>query len=144
MLAAARAAAVTSRTVAPRDNAASMEALRRARDLIRLMLVVFVLAIGVAIASPVFNPKALDLVCSGIGVVKLVDAGGSGETGSESPRGHTLDCPLCASLSAPPPVVRALAAAPQVQAHARRLDVAMHVAVITGSPLPPRGPPALH
>ncbi len=78
-----------------------MQNLRNAKLIARFVLVWFALAIGVAIASPMVKPQAMQLVCSGAGAMKVVV---SGDDGSQPATSHTLDCPLCASISAPPPV----------------------------------------
>jgi hypothetical protein len=115
-----------------------MQALRRANFLARLVLAWFALTLGVAVASPMVHPQAMELVCSGVGALKLVD-NGDGSTAPAS--GHTLDCPLCASFSAPPatasiPVALALPRADLVAA-----IPGSRVAVRSAAPLPARGPP---
>jgi hypothetical protein len=107
-----------------------MQQLRHALQLTRFVLVWFALSIGVAIASPVVNPQGMDLVCTSTGSMKLVVQGEDDGVASSS---HTLDCPLCASISAPPSPL----------AHALQPLVAAHIAAITAPPLPSRGPPAL-
>jgi hypothetical protein len=115
-----------------------MQALRRANLLARLVLAWFALTLGVAIPSPLVNPQGMELVCSGAGALKLV-VKADGSTGPAT--GHTLDCPLCASFSAPP------AAAPAVTAMALpRGDFvtqapASRTALRSAAPLPARGPP---
>lgn len=89
--------------------------LRRARHLARFVLAWFVLSLGVAVASPVVAPKAMQLVCSGPAMKMVVDDGEGGWTDV----GHnSLDCPLCATVSGPPaqpvPDVPALLALTQV------------------------------
>jgi hypothetical protein len=107
----------------------------------RLMWVWFALALGVAAASPLVQPRAMQLVCSAEGAVKLlVD---TGEGLAEAAPAHPLDCALCLLASAPPPAppqARApQAAAPQAQAWARaEAPVRPHAR----APLPARGPPA--
>ncbi|MBA3773746.1 MAG: DUF2946 domain-containing protein, partial [Ramlibacter sp.] len=75
-----------------------MQALRRATFLARLVLAWFALAIGVAMASPLVQPRAMEVICSGAGGMKLL--AGDGEAGAPV-AGHALDCPLCVSLDAP-------------------------------------------
>ena len=41
-----------------------LQTLRQALNLTRLVLVWFALSVGVAIASPMVNPQAMDLVCT--------------------------------------------------------------------------------
>jgi len=116
-----------------------MQTLRRAHFLARFVLVWFALSIGVAIASPIVKPQAMALVCSGAGVVKLVQT----DDGAPTPSGHTLDCPLCMISSAPPPVVRLQVEPQQPLAHALRPVPAAVIAGRTAAPLPARGPPQL-
>lgn len=117
-----------------------MEHLRHALHLTRLVLVWFALSVGVAIASPMVNPQAMDLVCTSTGSMKLVVQGDDDSTTAAS---HTLDCPLCASLMAPPPALNTQLSYVSPLAHALRPWVAAHIASVTAPPLPSRGPPAL-
>jgi hypothetical protein len=76
----------------------TLQCLRNATLLARLVLAWLVLVTGVAIASPLAKPSNLVLVCSGSGVMQLLVNPGDG---GEAPIGATLDCPLCASGPAP-------------------------------------------
>ena len=78
-----------------------MESLRRARHLVRFVLAWFVLALGVAAASPLIQPQAMELVCASDSQVKLMVLGDDGAV--ELGASH-LDCPLCLVASAPPPL----------------------------------------
>jgi len=117
-----------------------MQTLRQAQLLARLVLVWFVLALGVAVAAPLVQPQALELVCSSAGAVKLVQVGDDGSTAAA----HLLDCPLCltGSGSAPPPAVPSSWAQPLPQAHALPALAAPIHAGRTAAPPPSRGPPA--
>lgn len=117
-----------------------MHFLRQARFLARLVLASFVLSLGVAIASPLVQPQGIELICTTGGAMKLIVKNADGAA-QES--GHTLDCPLCASVAAPPPVMALALAAPSPLAHALRPLAAAHIAARTAAPLPPRGPPTL-
>ncbi|WP_440108512.1 DUF2946 family protein [Acidovorax sp. BL-A-41-H1] len=117
-----------------------LHTLRQLRWLARLVLAWFVLSIGVAVASPLVNPQAMELICSGSGVIKVVV---KTDDGAKELPSHTLDCPLCAHAGAPPPVSRAQMPVVQPLAHALRPIHAAHIAARTAAPLPPRGPPAL-
>ena len=117
-----------------------MQQLRHAFQLTRFVLVWFALSIGVAIASPVVNPQGMDLVCTSTGSMKLVV---QGEDEGVAASSHTLDCPLCASISAPPSAINTTLTQPSPLAHALQPLVAAHIAAITAPPLPSRGPPAL-
>lgn len=78
-----------------------MQTLRNAHLLARFVLVWFALSIGVAIASPLVKPQAMELICSGSGAMKLLV---KTDDGSKDVTSHTLDCPLCTTTSAPPPM----------------------------------------
>jgi len=118
-----------------------MHRLRTARQLARLVLTWFALAIGVAVASPLVSPKSIELLCSGSGVMKvLVKA----QDGTPAPATHTtLDCPLCASFSAPPPAVSIAVPVVHPLGHAVQPIPSARIAALTAAPLPARGPPAL-
>ena len=117
-----------------------MQLLRNARHITRFMLVWFVLAMGVAMASPLIKPEAMALVCSGSGAMKLVVGH---EDGSVQVGTHTLDCALCVTVGAPPPVVAAVVAAPSLLAWATQSIPAARISALTAAPLPARGPPLL-
>jgi hypothetical protein len=117
-----------------------MQRLRHARFLARLVLAWFALSLGIAIAAPMAGAGSLELVCTGSGELKLQVRGGEGST---PPAGHTLQCPLCASIAAPPPasatgrVVQLPAATPASSGAPARAWVR------SAAPPPGRGPPAL-
>lgn len=115
-----------------------MQTLRNAHCLARFVLVWFALSIGAAIASPLVKPQAMTLVCSGAGVMKLLVLT---DDGSQEVLSHTLDCPLCASVSAPPRVVRLTAEPVQPLSHVLQSIPAAHIAALTAAPPPARGPP---
>jgi len=118
-----------------------MQSLRNAHLLARFVLVWFVLFVGVAVASPLVNPKSAQLVCSAMGGMKMVNADdGSGDT---SPSVNSLDCPFCVQVVLPAPSVSPLWDATSARAYALRAIPSAHIAWLTRSPLPPRGPPAL-
>jgi hypothetical protein len=117
-----------------------MQTLRRARYLTRFVLVWFALALGVAIASPIVQPKAMELVCAADGVMKLVVQ--AGDDGAAASHAHTLDCPLCVQVLTPPSLSVGVLEHDAPLAHAPRPQVAAHIAGRTAAPLPPRGPPA--
>jgi hypothetical protein len=117
-----------------------MQTLRNANLLARFVLVWFALSIGVAIASPIVKPQGMELICAGTGVMKLL---AKTDDGTQPASGHTLDCPLCASISAPPQVVRLTAEPIQPLAHVLQSIPAAHIALLTAAPLPARGPPSL-
>jgi hypothetical protein len=102
------------------------------------VLLSFVLSLGVAIASPIVNPQATQLICTGTGVMKVIviSADGSTEVSSQS-----MDCPLCVSIIAPPPVLKSSFEPTQVLSYALQPIPAANIAKRTAAPLPARGPP---
>jgi hypothetical protein len=118
-----------------------MHRLRHAADLARFVLVWFALSLGVAVASPLVNPQSLELVCSGNGAIKLLVKGDDGKAAAGLH--HTLDCPLCATLGAPPPVASFVLPTAQPLGHAVQSIPAARIAALTAAPLPARGPPSL-
>lgn len=118
-----------------------MNALRNAHLLARLALVWFALSLGVAIASPIVKPQAMQLICSGSGVIKLLIQSDDGS--SQPAASPTLDCPLCATGNAPPPPGVILDTEPvQPLAYVLQSIPAARIAALTAAPLPARGPPA--
>lgn len=116
-----------------------MQTLRHARFLARLVLAWFVLALGVAIAAPLVQPQGMELVCSSGGGMKLIV---KGEDSTKVSSSHTLDCPLCATVGAPPPATWLPVTPPSALAPALHPLVTAHIASRSAAPLPPRGPPS--
>lgn len=112
--------------------------LRNAHHLILIVLVWFTLFIGLAVASPVFNPKDVQLVCSTVGSVKLVQLDADGQ---ETPGIEGLHCPLCLPVATPTSM------AVQVPVHAG-LSYALipveqaQLASLIGLPWQARAPPS--
>ncbi len=119
----------------------TLQRLRKAHQIARFVLVWFALSIGVAIASPIVKPQAMELVCSGAGgVTVLVKT----DDGTQAVIGLTLDCPLCAPNSAPPPAVARLSAEPlQPLALVLQSFPSARRAPPSAAPPPARGPPTL-
>lgn len=76
-----------------------MSSPRLTRLLARWVLVCFAFSLGVAVASPLIKTQGMQLVCTGVGNMKLVTSSDDGSVASDR---ATLDCPLCAHLGAPP------------------------------------------
>lgn len=117
-----------------------LQLLRHAKLLARFVLVWFAMSIAAAIASPLVKPQALELICSGAGGMKLLQ---KTDDGSPPTTSHTLDCPLCVGIGAPPPPL-ACAATESMQAPGYVLQgiPTAHIAALSAAPLPARGPPA--
>ena len=117
-----------------------LQTLRSLRWLARLVLAWFVLSIGGAVASPLVHPKPVELICLGSGAVKLVV---KTDDGAQDMPSHTLDCPLCVHIGAPPPILQTRLPEVHPLAHALLPIPAAHIAARTAAPLPPRGPPVI-
>jgi hypothetical protein len=116
-----------------------LQTLRRATALARWVLLGFVLSLGVAIASPIVNPQATQLICSATGGMKVIvtTADGSAEVASQS-----MDCPLCANIIAPPPVLKSGFEPVQSLSYALQSAPAATIAQRIAATPPARGPPA--
>lgn len=116
-----------------------MQALRNAKHITQLVLVWFALYLGSAVASTLIHPGNLHMVCSSDGVVKLLDAN---DDDGKTPVASGVDCPLCASVSAPPAPPAVQFEQPVSLARALQSVAAAHIASATAAPPPSRGPPA--
>jgi hypothetical protein len=115
-----------------------MQALRNASFLARLVLAWFALSIGVAVASPLVKTQVIELICSGgAGMQLLVQSDQEGAPAA----GHTLDCPLCASLTSPPAKAQGVTQAVRPSRHVFQSTPAQRIAALTAPPPPARGPP---
>jgi hypothetical protein len=119
----------------------SLQSLRNAPSLTRLVLVWFALFVGVAVASPLVKPEASQLVCSALGGMKLVTADATGDDVGV-PVAHTaLDCPACLPLIAPPSADM-LAQLPSGNlSHVLQPLPAARLASLLGQPWQARAPP---
>ncbi|GKT24893.1 DUF2946 domain-containing protein [Acidovorax sp. SUPP3334] len=109
--------------------------------LARLILAWLVLTLGIAVASPLVQPKAMELICSDGGSAKLVFVDDSGE--AEQGAHHGLDCSLCLPAALPLTLGHYELVLPQPSVNARYPFVSAHITALLGAPLPPRGPPIL-
>lgn len=109
--------------------------------LTRLALAWFVLMLVVAGVSPIVHPKAMEVVCTVGGAMKIVLTSDDGLTADLGQ--HTLDCSLCLAATLPLAQPRIRLYRPQPLARALHPLVAAHIAALIGAPLPPRGPPVL-
>ncbi|MES2103415.1 MAG: DUF2946 family protein [Pseudomonadota bacterium] len=120
-----------------------MHALRLSRQLIRLVLFLYVLTLGVAIASPLLNPEAMDLICTSSGYKSISKLDASGKN-SSSGISHLLDCPMCVATGITPfPVLHGVPESQHTLSYALRAIPAARLASVTSAPLPARGPPVL-
>ncbi len=117
-----------------------MQTLRSSKFIAKLVLVWFALFLGSAIASTIIKPENLQMVCATGGMMKMVDT--SSDDG-EVKVSASMDCPLCASVTAPPSPSTIRFEKNSPLAHALQPVAAAHIASVTSPPLPSRGPPAL-
>lgn len=111
------------------------------QQLSRIVLVWYVLFVGVSVLAATLQHKTMEVVCSSMGIVKLVVQG----EGEDAPLSSRMDCPLCAHAAPamPPPTLATLAHVPDARAYiVLRLPEALLLAR-TAPPLPSRGPPVL-
>ena len=114
--------------------------LRNSKLIAKLVLVWFALFLGSAIASTVIHPGGMQMVCTAGGAMKMVDmTGDDGEFKAPA----SMDCPLCASVTAPPPLLSVHFEKPSPFSHALHPIAAALIASLTAPPLPSRGPPLL-
>lgn len=123
------------------DMNATMRTLNHLRRLRSVIAAWVLLAMGVAMASPLVQPRAFELICSGAGAYLLAAQSDDGGTGSHN---KDLNCGLCLMGAAPPP--SALDALPKL--HAPRIQLAhFHLGhkPDSSAALPPaRAPPCFH
>ena len=116
-----------------------MRSARHFSLILRLVLAWFVLSLGAAVASPLVKPQDILLVCTGSGAMKvLVKTVDGGDAESVLP---SMDCPLCASTVALPPVPSQALILPRP---GRLVPTAVTAAVPVlhaAAPPPARGPP---
>ncbi len=109
------------------------------RRLARLVLVWYVLFVGVSVLAATLQPKTMEVVCSSMGLMKVVVQGEDDDAQVRS----SMDCPLCAHAipALPPPMLADWAHVADARSHiVQRLPEAVLTAR-TAPPLPSRGPP---
>ena len=121
-----------------------MQPQRQIGTLARWALLWWLLALGVACASPLVQPQHTELVCTEAGHLSLVTLNEDGAR-PPHPTHSSLDCPVCfAGLLAcsttpwrpqPPSTAASVVPAQRQLAHSTRL---------AGALPPSRGPPAAH
>lgn len=116
-----------------------MQSLRRAHWITRLVLVWFALFIGAAAASPLVKTDHLEMVCTGMGSMKVVNL--DADDAATAPMQQGMDCPLCMPVAAPAPAVLALPHPGGLTHALHPLEVA-RLASLIGLPWQARGPPS--
>jgi hypothetical protein len=118
-----------------------MQRLRQLTQITRLVLAWFVLTLGVAVASPIVNPQAMELVCTSGAQVKLVTLDDDGT--QASPSHSTLDCPACLAITLPASTPRFIVERALPQRPTWPPISPSRLGAPSGAALPPRGPPTL-
>jgi hypothetical protein len=116
-----------------------LQTLRSAHRITRFMLVWFALSLGAAIASPLINPQSTELICSGSGVMKVLVKNADGSNTEVVNR--MLDCPMCATVAAPPPVAAPIVGPVQPLACTVESIPSARIATLASGPHRARGPP---
>jgi hypothetical protein len=98
----------------------------------------FLLSLGVAVASPIVQPRTMDLVCSGSGAAKIVIQSTNGAAASDV---QDMDCPLCLLESIPPEPLNTGLPASLAIAVAPRQRACDPLPASTAAPPPARAPP---
>jgi len=117
-----------------------LQSLRNAHRLTRFVLVWFALFMGVAVASPLVSPSNAQWVCTSDGHVQQVVDHGEGPGASDS--SHSMHCPLCLPMAAPP-VVQPPAHAQVGLSHALHPLELARLASLIGLPWQARAPPSV-
>lgn len=98
----------------------------------------FLLSLGVAVASPIVQPRAMELVCSASGAAKIITQSPDGGVASDT---QHMDCSLCLLESAPPePLTVGLPVLPSIAVAPRPL-ACDPLPASTAAPPPARAPP---
>lgn len=116
----------------------AMKTLRSMSQLRWWVLAWFALHLGAAIASPIVQPKLMEMICSSAGALKIItqSADGSVALGDVG-----MDCSLCLLGSSAPvtthvqlPALAPQAGAPVIQGH-------VFAVIVMATPPPARAPP---
>ena len=98
----------------------------------------FVLALGVAVASPVVQPRSMEIVCASVGTIKILL---HTDTATVELGAHGTECPLCLVSGAPPAPTSLSTPVFSSLAHASKVRFISPVVVATAISPPARGPP---
>jgi len=108
--------------------------------LAKLALLWFVLTLGAAVASPMVHPQEELVICSGVGMQKVV-LNDDGSTSTSSVAG--MSCPLCLIAGAPPASIALNVDQPQFLSHVLHSTLTAPLVLVSAAPPPARGPPQI-
>ena len=115
-----------------------LHTLRNSPWLARLALLWFALTLGAALASPLVHPQSDRVICSGMGMHKVVlNDDGTLTTSSVS----GMSCPLCLVGGAPPHSAAPTLVPAHSLGHVLHSTPAGHIGSLSAAPPPGRGPP---
>jgi hypothetical protein len=115
-----------------------LHTLRSSPWLARLALLWFSLTLGAAVASPLVHPQSERVICSGVGMQKVVlNDDGTVTTSSVS----GMSCPLCLVGGAPPQATTLTVAPAHSHGHVLQRTPSININALTAAPPPARGPP---
>lgn len=127
--------------------------LKISRRLIRTVMLLYIMTLGVAMASSMVNPAAMNLICTSTGYKyidqngKLVDVDPASEQAKDAKSGmhHLLDCSMCLAIGITPELPKQDAfEPPHALSYALRSIPSARLAALVAAPLPARGPPHLN
>lgn len=114
------------------------------RQIVRTVLLLYVLTLGVAMASSLVKSESMNLICTSSGYKFISQTGPTGDDGKYVSKSmtHLLDCSLCLATALPTALPQTDAFVPQhALSYATRSIPAARLAAIVAAPLPARGPP---
>lgn len=109
----------------------------------RLVLAWYVLFVAVSVMASVAQPRSMEVVCSSMGVMKVIVQSGE----AEPDQVMAMDCPLCAHTTPVLPPLPALTNSVTVVSALSHVLMPVSEAILvslTAPPLPSRGPPVLN
>lgn len=116
-----------------------LHTLRNTPWLAKLALLWFAMTLGVAVASPLVNPQQELLICTSVGMARVVMAGDGSVTTSQVTQAH---CPLCVAAGLPPSFVSQVFEPVLPLGRVMQSIPAAYIAARTAAPPPSRGPPS--
>jgi hypothetical protein len=118
-----------------------LHTLRNTPSLTKLALLWFALTLGVAVAAPLVHPQQEQLICTSMGMLKVV----FNDDGSYSAVGTSdgMVCPLCVVGGAPASVAVTTPHSPHRLGHVMQSIPVARLAALMGVQPPARGPPQL-
>jgi len=118
-----------------------LHTLRNSPWLAKLALLWYVVTLGVAVAAPMVNPPTELVVCTSVGMVKVVlnDDG----TTATSTSNDGMHCPLCSAGGAQAPVSVSKGQVFHPSGHVLKSIPKTHLAALTAVQPPARGPPSI-